>query len=537
MHPYKVAAVALAAIVALAGYAAWAGAREDRFFTQALAQAGIPTYAMELGAKKLAYAQALAQRNPLLALPGTDLAQLDQDIAELRELKAQLYELNASSTNAALLHTLYQTDFLIALSGLEHARRAFIASGSSKDQEAYNSAAQKAFAAYHSDAAAFKKAFAAAVPKESGKFATDGDIISRADILLALDRLMEDSSYVAAAFAARVQCTRGAIRSCRANDLEPPSISVTQEATTTAQELAQAKAVRALSAQAHAQPAIAKGPMLLLPSTQCAKNMGGGAPLFAMYAPASLGDKRGPFPIYVGNLRFDDTHSSSSTAFARFTAAMQQKITYILDSPMLHYSCIKSAHDAGRLFAMQDAYDFAQAQNLSRYATSSQALARLEALEKKDLAVLTERQVEEYLVEARALPLPAEQESRVREMTLAYIFTSAHFDRNIGEILADEKSNIALVKKGWPIALDVPYMFFIRSSFWALLLADNQSAIPSDAIRKVFPPNTIPMDKQPYIYYSQLPHMAATTQKLIHDIDFFYSVHIDPDLVSGLVER
>ncbi len=517
----------------------WLGMREEHFFTAALQQAQLPVPATQ-GERRLAYAKALAQHNPLLALPGTSANALNKNVSELQELEQQLYALNADSPKARLVYSLYPTTFLHALANLEQARQNFITKGGRIEEAAYNTAAQKAFAAYRSDAQDFKQAFDNAVPTSSGKFATDGDIVSRAGILLAVDTFMQSMRQTNAAFSARVQCTRGNIQQCNASDLQTPTVPVTPEVSVTPMELAQAKAVRALSAKAHSQPLLAQGPMLLLPSTECAKNMGGAA-LFEFYTPASLGVLREPFPLYLGNIRFDDSNASSSPAFARFTTAMKQKITYILDSPMLHYSCIESAHDAGKLFAMQDIYDFAQAHKLSALATSSSAKASLGTLEQKNLDVLTQHQVEQYLVAAGTLMLPAETQHNVRELTLAYMFTSAHFENTIGEILADETSNVALVKKGWPIALDVPYMFFIRSSFWALLQAENRSAIqPSTkagGIQKPFPPNTIAMEKQPFIYYSELPSTYSMKQKLIHDIDFFYHVHIHPDLIDGLVQK
>lgn len=537
LKKYTAAAAALAAIMLLGAHNAQDNAHQNAFFATALAEAGIPTLGLSLEAKKLAYAQALAQRNPLLALPGTDLDQLDSDIGELVELKTQTYEINAGSKDAELLHTLYQTDFLSALSWLERTRRAFAASGSKQDSAVYSAAAKRAFAAYQSDAAAFKAAFALAVPEGAGKFATDGDIIGRDDILLALERLMEGSRAIAGTFAARERCVRGVTHACRASDLETPVMPVSEEVEVTQRQLVQAKAVRALSAKAHEQPKIAEDPMLLLPSTRCARNMGGGAPLFAFFTPASLGDARAPFPTYIGDIRFNTTEQSASPSFERFSDAMREQVTYVLNPPMLHYHCLRMAHDSGKLFAMRDTYALALAQGLSVYATSSEDKASLAALEKKDLEILTQHQVERYLATASTLPLPAQQKSQVRELRLTYQLSSANFDANLGEILADQESNIALIKKGWPIDMDVPFMFFTRSAFAMLLLADNRSAtgLAGDATERLFPPNDIPKEKQPFVYYSDLPHMPAMIQRLIHDINFFYMIHVDPSLIDDLI--
>ncbi|HEV8666645.1 MAG TPA: hypothetical protein VN665_02230, partial [Candidatus Paceibacterota bacterium] len=297
---------------------------------------------------------------------------------------------------------------------------------------------------------------------------------------------------------------------------------VTPPTAITAKQLSQAQNARALYAEAHDQPAINEGPMLLLPSTECAPNMAGGAPLFSFYTPAMSSTT---FPVYVGNIRFDTTSATSSASFLKFSTAMHQQITYILDSPILHYTCEESGHDAGALFAMQDTYNFAQSQTLSRFATTSDQKTALAALENRNQAVITQNEVEAYLHAANTLALPAALKSKVTDLSLSYVFTSAHFEASLGELVGDEKSNAALVKLGWPIEINVPYMFFIRSSFQMLLLGQNL---------KLFPPNTIPANGQPFVYYSQLPHTPAILQTLVHDIRFFYIIHTDPSLVSGL---
>lgn len=539
MPLFKAATAVLAAIALLWALTVWLGAKEDQFFTAALKEARVSVAPdATLRVKKLTYAKTLAQNNPLAALPGTSADEMDAAVAGLQKLEQDVYKLNASSSKAQLLYSLYPTGFLGALSTMERARQKFIASGSSADEAAYNAAALKTFAVYQSDASAFAKAFAVAVPMDSGKFATDGDIISRADILSATDKLIQHMRATADRFMLRMQCTRGDTRKCSAGDLKTPAIILTPEVALSPQRLAQAKAVRALSAQAHGQPAIAEGPMLLLPSTECATHMGGGAPLFVFYTPAGGSTKQYPLPLYIGNIRFNTTNENASSTYGRFNKAMQKNVSYILDSPMLHYKCFELAHDNGKLSAMRAVYMFAQSHSLSGYASTTPNRNALALLEQKDLAVLSQKDVEQYLNAAEPLSVPDGTAYEVRELSLAYLNNSSHFDADIGNIRNYEEANISLVREGWPVALDVSYEFFIRSAFSMLLLADNQSAtgIKEGGMQKLFPPNTLPKSVQPFIYYSELPHTPAMIQTLIHDIHFYNSIHVDPSLVSGLVK-
>jgi len=527
---FLVGAVMVVVLFALFALMASRETRQSDFFTQTLISTGVTLNGQEtLGALRTIYARTLAERNPLMALPGTDLDRLDSNVSALSALEEHFIEVNASSSDAALLRSLYPTDFLAALSTVERARRAFVRSGSAADQAVYEAAAAAAFASYRQDARAFKRAFAQAVPETNARFATDGNIISRVDILDSMDTLLRAVTSTEARFAARTRCTRGTIGACVASELVAPTIPITPEYSVSATELSQARAVRTLQATAHQDASVAQGPMYLLQSSECVANIPG-APLFVFYTQLATSSYSGLFPMYVGNIRFNETDATrGGPGFKAFSIALKERVTYILDSPMVHYSCIQMAHDSGKLFAMRAAYELAQAHTLSAYATSTKEKRTLQALERAG-EVVSQSMVEAYLDAARRLPLPAALAARLHDLSLAYVFTSERFDANLGEILNDEESNLALVGLGWPISVDVPYAFFIRSSIQMLLLADNSSAV--GALPRLFPPNTLAPEDEPFVYYSQLPHDQNSIAKLVRDINFFYSIHIDPSLTG-----
>jgi hypothetical protein len=531
MHTKLVLSVVAIALCALWAYASWDSAQQERFFSAALAEVGVPLEsAKTLAEKRVLYAQTLAHNNPLLALPGTDTKRLADNAAHLAALEEHFIEANASSSNVALLRALYPTDFLTKLATLEDARRRFVVSGNANDLAAYESAASAAFSAYQQDAQAFARAFVRAVPAQSARFATDGDIVSRADILASVDTLVAATRDTQVRFAARVRCTNGDISRCIAGDLHMPTIAAVPERTVTTLELAQARTVRNINAQAHEDILTLNGPMYLLPSTTCVANIPG-APLFAFFTPLKDKSYSGPFPIYVGDIRFNDTNTArGGPQFKAFSNALKQRVDYILDSPMVHYSCTSLAHDSGALFAMQATYEFAQSHTLSAYATTTLHTQALRALERPNISIVSQHMVEMYLDTARTLSLPSDLATEMHDLVLAYVFKSQQFNANVGAILNDEESNLTLVRLGWPISVDVPYVFFIRNSVQMLLLADNQSAV--GVLPKLFPPNTLPKEKEPFVYYSQLPNTPATHKQLVEDIRFFYMIHIDPHLTG-----
>lgn len=505
-------------------------AHQERFFTQALTSAGVTLNGQEtLATLRTIYARTLAERNPLMALPGTDLDRLDSNVRALSTLEENFIEVNASSSNVALLRSLYPTDFLADLTMVERARRAFVRSRTAADQAAYEAAATVTFTSYQQDAETFKRAFAQAVPETGARFATDGNIISRADILDSVDTLLRAMKSTEARFAARTRCTRGIIGACVASDLVAPTIPITPERSLRASDLSQARSIRAIQAAAHQDALIVQGPMYLLPSSACVANIPG-APLFAFYTQLATSSYSGLFPMYIGNIRFNQTDTArSGPGFEAFGTALREHVTYTLDSPMVHYSCLQMAHDSGKLFAMRAAYELAQSHTLSTYATSTTAIAALRALEQAE-EVVSQSTVEAYLNAAHKLTLPADLATRIHDLSLAYMFTSERFDANVGEILNDEESNLALVRLGWPISVGVPYAFFIRSSIQTLLLADNPSAV--GALPKLFPSNTLSPEEEPFVYYSELPHDQNSIAELVRDIHFFYTIHIDPSLTG-----
>jgi len=502
---------------------------QNDFYTQALrsAQITLPADAT-LKDKVLAYARALAQNDPLVALPGTDIRAFGTNASLFPQLMQTLYAEDKTQPHADLLYSLYPADFLTQLAKTEAARRQFVQSGTAADEAAYYQAAENMFAAYYQDVARFRAAFLQVIPASSGKFATDGDIVSRSQILVGLETLSKKMRVTQEAFTLREVCARGDTTACP--PITKPTAAVTSEIAIAPQELAQAKEVRAMLASAHEEPHIASEPMYLLPSTACAKNMQG-APLFSFYTPQGESHYSGAFPIYIGNIRFQSLATTTANAsFVAFSNALSKHITYLYDSPMLHYSCPELAQDSGKLFLMREVYAFAQSQKLSTYATTTADREALAALEQPDMQVVAEHTVTEYLATAATLSLPDALQNTIQNFVLAYTNNSEHFEANLGELLNDELSNSALLTRDWPVDLDVPYLFFVRSSFSMLLLADNQSAMGE--IPKLFPPNTIPKEQTPFLYFSELSHTQSTLAQIVHDIHYFYEAHVDSTTVA-----
>jgi hypothetical protein len=328
-------------------------------------------------------------------------------------------------------------------------------------------------------------------------------------------------------FKERIQCTHGATERCR-DSITTPIVSTAPKNTPSPQELAVAQEVRYLQAKAHQDDSILEGPMYQLSASACTANIGA-ASLFVFYTPKGNSSYSGPIPLYVGTIRFQKlaTISTSSESITTFGTALKNRLNYIYDSPMLHYSCTAFAKDTSTLFVLRDVYAFARTHVLSSYATSSEkgALKKLEETQQ----VVSEHDVSNYLRMAQQVPLPKNLHEQVTEYALAYQFRSAHFDASIGELLNDEFSNSLLMSSLWPVNLDVPYLFFVRSSFSMLLLADNASAGKEVSL---FETNTLPSSKRPFIYYGNLPHTAQSVYQVIMDIRLFYEVHVDPKILE-----
>lgn len=335
--PYPRLAI-LAAVVAVLciGIGVWWYRQyETRYFTSTLERAGIDTGG-SLPTLRLAYAQAMARNNPLIALPGVNPDELTTQVAALAKLMEELAALQTNAGDAEAIRALYPVDFLGAAAALERARVAFVASGSAHDAALYEKAQRDALAKYRNDLERFRNAYLQVVPESIGAYATPTRIITRDATLKALDTLQSGMEVTAHKIAARTACVRGLFIRCSANDTAPPRTSATASALATTTEYEVRSALQAAGYSV-------SGTLYTLPNAACTTNSAARPPVFVVGADTVT------LVSDAALISFDPAGPNAQLPFVKYF--LDRGTTYIPAHPLIYYNCPESDADYGAVLA------------------------------------------------------------------------------------------------------------------------------------------------------------------------------------------
>jgi hypothetical protein len=484
----------------------------DSWYRDALAREGI-----DAGASPgLAYARAVTERNPLLAIPGTDVEKLERALDELARTQDALAALQSERQRAAEIERhLYPVGFLRSLAAAERARRTFIASGSANDLRAYQRAQRETAIAYQEDLRGFRGAFKRNVPADIGSYVADGDRVSRDAILGNIDSLLKAIDDVEEELLDRSQCFQGNTASCDMDDIALPHVSSIPSGATT-EASAVARRVKRLLDGIRGE--VGPQPFVRLAHSYCAENVPGASFLIHHDALSPDGETYTEY-VDVGDIRFTDSEAYADIGFYDFFA--KNGVKYVLNMPINHYTCPQVGTDAGTLFAIKDILDYASKVRGDGLLEPEEA-----ALTKPD-AVVTEEMAAGYLEAAferiQSGRMAATETPRLIELALALNNRSAGFDDVVFWISSIERENARLYRDGIDIGLGAPYLFYVRNALLPLYLAANPSFGGIEGRAHEYA--AIAPEAQPYIYYSQLPRSAATDAKVARDFSFYINLH------------
>lgn len=447
-----------------------------------------------LPALRLAYEKVIARHSPILGLAGTDPDALTRAVSALASSSAQLATLQDSPLKARVVeHSLFPLTFLRALADLERARLAFLQSGDARDEAAYDRTLRQALDAYRNDLADFSDAFRTNVPLQTPPYATEYAVLTRADMIAALDQLGQEAHKTAWRERKRSLCVGGLTIFCEASDL-----ALSGPAPASADPGGTDLSTRTLGLF-HAAGSIpnTSNPPVMLQNSDCIKD--DKAPIFYMSEHAASIE----YFLYVGDLRFVRTAEASGTPlYAAFAA---RGITYAPLQPSSYYECFAAAADAARTEATLATARFAHDAHISQFAQGPEqaALMRLEA--KLTARPVRESDALDYLNRARDLSrdaLPASTTAMLATLTLSFHDRSADFDEFVASIAAGETLNVKRAAAGINRSNDAGTLLYTRSAFTSLFLSQNPSIV---AVPFTFRQNTEPRTTQPFVWLSQLP--------------------------------
>lgn len=474
-------------------------------------------------ALRLGYEKAVARRNPLVALPGVDTQGMFQAIRDVRVTRDLLSQQQTQARDRMLIRTsLYPDAFLSAAAQLEESRRAFLESGRAADARSYESQLQRTIRAYRADIARFRDAFSTAVTTSAGTYATPRYLVDRESILNALHTLDTGMAHTEAIAAMRMSCFSGHITDCDTRDITFPTTTATAAQSVSPEAHSLAMTVRATLIRA-GYKLDPDETLLQLGANACIVSQKYTAPLFTFETVSTKYEPEYLSPRLVGDIPLVSSKRFETTPFFSYFAA--QGITYVPVNPLSYYVCPVSAQDMGRLGALRAIREYAQTARISMYASGD----TLEALKKMEgtTPVITDEDAVAYLSAARQLiesgDLSVEDTNTITSLALALRDNSLGVYQTLQNIVFFEQVDIDLNAHGIPLDFSPAYLFFARSAFPDLFLADNVSA--TGVHDNLFKPNTVPEESMPYIYYSSLPNTAAVQDEVTRNLQLFYSLH------------
>ncbi len=485
---------------------------------------------------ELAYAKALARRSPFMALAGTDPKQLETAIDALEETKNKLAEVQKNRKDGDLVKSsLYPIEFLRALANLENARLLFLVNGNEDSQKKYQMAQNQAFYAYQDAIGNFKKAFLQAVSPNAKSFATGGTLVDRESIIKTLDTLSSGMRETKSMAEKREKCLSGKTDQCVISDLDFPTVSVPEKQIIPPELISQANNIRSILAKALNNDEIMNGPVVGLSKSRCTADTPG-APLFVLYK-GKITEKDPVYynSLFIGNIRFIDSEKQKQIEFFRYFA--EHGVKYVISLPNAYYECPLGGYDTGKILGIHSVIAFAKKSSVSMYASgeNKSGLKKLEDSFASPNALVEEKDVVDYILLSQNIvrggAVPEDVVDEIISISLQFRNLSTKFNNLITEISRIENKNLSLVRREINLSLDVSYLFYVRSGFMSLFLAHNPSATGFHG--SFFEQNAIPLEKQPFIFYSSLLKTIDMENEIIKDIDFFYKVQRNQETITS----
>lgn len=416
-----------------------------------------------LAALRLAYAQTTARRAPLLALPGVDPDKLKSAVAKLEASQQTIISMQATSSDAQLLASLYPLQFLATLPLLEEARRQFIASGSDADLHRYHAALHASLEAQAADIDAFSNAFNGALKRKGEQKITmpgfGGSITSDA-LIAGTANVRERVQEVQALQAAREACFAGTYAKCELADIKLPALPDSLPTSELPKSMrAQVQDIRSMIDSLVQMPQPSR--TIVLSSSFC---------LAALPGPYAFLDNAEILGVNALNdIFFQPINAATEKQSPHLTyLAKTYKISHQKMSPMLFYMCPTIGGDTGRIRAIEQIDAFAGAH--PSIAKAESAVLRTAPELREDYAVAYLRAA---LTEA-ATSTPEQNE--LTDLALMYLDRAAGLDEIISIIALTNSHQAALVARGVPFGGFKWEMFFSHSAYPTLFLSLNPSA-------------------------------------------------------------
>lgn len=398
-------------------------------------------------ALRAAYVQFLAERLPILGLPGVSPDSLDAAIAKLASARDALASIQASSTNAEYIRTLYPIGFLSALSSLERARLTLIQNGSDKNATAYEAALCTTANAARKDLSSFNAALTYA------QFATSRPLYKAAQ---------EESARVGEvsdAIERRVHCLNN--NTAADITLIPLTLGATSTASSTA--LGSAASIAPLVTEAYFASSTTR--LVSLASSQCLAALP--QPYYFLVNTGADAQNTLLF-YYVGDLYFEPALPAASTSINAYVAHTYGA-SYLPLSPTKAALCPSVGADYARMRSVLAIAAFAEAHpdlapELRAPLVSKGALSETDA----------QAYLNTLLVQEAAAP--DQYRSELYDLALQYMYRTTGLDAIVAQLADTINTRIAAKKSGLYSDLSLATVLSNYSAFDTLFLTYDPGA-------------------------------------------------------------
>ena len=443
-----------------------------------------------LPALRLAYARAVAERSPLLGLPGVDPDELERAVAELDASVEQVAAAQATSSNAVLIASLYPLRFLATLPALERARQEFIASGSDADLRRYEERQRASIAAQGADIGAFDSALRQFITTSISIVGFGGNITSEA-IFSGISNIRGRVRGMEMQRAERSRCFAGEFKDCDPKDVVVPTLPESLPAS-------------ALSPSARAQAATIKSLYGAVLKTETSRTvvLSSSVCLAALPGPYAFWEPSGilhALPGFINDLYFQpiNTRSKKFSEYLSYLADTFQ-MTLLQMNPMRFYMCPTTGNDVGRIRALQRIDSFAAAH--PAIAPRERAILRAAPEIREDYAL-------GYLRAALA-ETGAESETQDRdaliELSLMYRERSAGIEDIVSTIASVNAYHTTLSARGLPVNVSAEQLFLSHNAYPTLFLSQGQSMGTSTVVLQSTTTVNRDLIRKHYVSYSSL---------------------------------
>jgi hypothetical protein len=480
----------------------------------------------------LAYAKTLARRSPLMAMAGNDPAELKTLTERLEVLQNQIADLQKKQDGAKLIRrALYPLSFLRAMAETEEKRQIFLQEATMQTLQAYLNAREASIASYRKDLASYASAFAAAVPNSSARFSLGTALVSSDDMRNAIERLKRAIDPVAQKNRDERLCLRGVTRVCDPLDLEalpakrfsadplPPDMPA---------KIREFSKVLPIVTRGESYPT-ASTSKVMLSESRCAPESDIPAVYDVQSATSTTDGSYFRKIRFIGDLRYIRSDSLPNVAFYRYFA--ERGVLYIPANHLLHYVCPEFFDEISRVRAVEEVRAYAERNELSGLAGGTPIAEVEKSLIQgvSPLRVAQEYVSRNYLAAAlsllRAEALNERSSNDLLELLLSVRNGTVGWSDALQIVLETDTANVLLYKQGVPVDLEAAYVFFFRTPALFFFMAGNPSV--SAGVRIEGAPISA-LQRDPYLYYSEISSSEAITKKVAEDTTFYRILHRKP---------